>query len=235
MGLLKKIGKWASDRIGDGPSMSGLKSSIKGTGTLVSTKVAPVVSLVNPALGTGLKVIGEVARGKNLKTAAVEGVKNYGMGKAGHAIAGKVGGSNIPLVGDAFRKSGGAAAMADQLGIGGASAADAGGGHGMVATVAHELLPKTKDGGIDWARAAELGMAVGAGIEGHNAEQRANRLTDEAIQMERDRQNALRPLRDQAIAGLSAPRTPRDEYPVDDANPYRRRLPMVGSRARGGY
>lgn len=54
---------WLKDRWGKGPSMSGLKSSIKGTGKLAA-KTAPVVGMFNPVLGAALAVGGKAVSGQ---------------------------------------------------------------------------------------------------------------------------------------------------------------------------
>lgn len=98
MSILGKIGNWVSDRIGNGPSVSGLKSSIRGTGNLAA-KAAPFVSFVNPVLGAALAAGGSLAGGKNIGESLVAGAKSYGGSKLLGAIpgAGKLA-SKIPGV-----------------------------------------------------------------------------------------------------------------------------------------
>jgi hypothetical protein len=141
MGIFSKIGTWVGNRIGDGPSISGLKSSIRGTGNLVS-KAAPLVSLVNPLLGAGLKVGGELAGGRNIGEAALSGAKTYGVGKLAGAIpgVGKLGdvARSIPGASSVLGGGGGATLpgplTTDDMGrvIGGA--ASGGGGFGDLIT-----------------------------------------------------------------------------------------------------
>lgn len=107
----KKVAKWAGKQYGHGPSVSGLKSSIKGTGHTVGnaldnkyTKLAlataltatgvgaPAAAALMAAEGFGgniLKKGGNI--GGALKQGAVDGVSSYGAGK----LLGQVG-SRIP-------------------------------------------------------------------------------------------------------------------------------------------
>lgn len=226
---MSKFTRWVGKRIGNGPSMGGLKSSVKGTGTLVSTKVAPVVSVVNPALGTTLKVAGELARGKNLKTAALEGVKNYAMGKAGHSIVGKVGGSKLPMVGQHF----GGQAAKSAASTATEKVAEAAAPRSKLAVVgdaAKRLLPKTKEGGIDYGGLARTAVGVGTAVEGYQAGKRADKLSDESMRYARENYDANAPLREASRAALLAgPKRPQLDDLFDDGNPYKkRRLPRVG-------
>jgi hypothetical protein len=92
------------------------------------------------------------------------------------------------------------------------------------------VLPKKADGSIDWVRAAELGLVIGSVVEGWRATHKGNALAEEAINIEKERQAAMRPLRDQAIAKLSAGvERPDLSNLTDQTNPYRRGMRSVGS------
>lgn len=91
MGFFGKLEHWVGDRIGNGPSINGLKSSIKGTAKLGGT-VAPLVSIANPLLGAGLAAAGGAARGKSLadivKEAGISAGVGYGLNHLGDAVHG---------------------------------------------------------------------------------------------------------------------------------------------------
>lgn len=145
---IKKVGKWAGDRIGDGPSMSGLKSSVKGTGKLVS-KASDYVGMI-PGVGQVvapiMKTAGEVAAGTNFRDAALKGAMTFAGGKIGSAIGSKGTGAlgKIPAVGQVANKLGmsGANGAAKSLtpgvmqALGDAGGALAGGGNmGLGSTI----------------------------------------------------------------------------------------------------
>lgn len=106
MGIFGKLGKWVGDRIGDGPSIKGLKSSIKGTGHFVGDIASnPLTQVALGAVtgGAALPVLAGVAggalkRGGGLK-GALKGGASAGLSAAGGPLgvlgkipgAGKVG------------------------------------------------------------------------------------------------------------------------------------------------
>lgn len=122
---LGKVGKWAGDRWGDGPSVSGLKSSVKGTGNFVKT-VAPYAAgaALLPGVGGALAGMAGGALSKIPGAGAVLGGGADGKGNFGKLgdLAGK-----IPGVGKlAGSLSGGSDGFGLddllQLGLGGMSA-----------------------------------------------------------------------------------------------------------------
>lgn len=92
-----------------------------------------------------------------------------------------------------------------------------------------KVLPHKADGSVDWLRAAELGLVVGSAVEGWRASRKGDKLAEEAINMERERNAAMQPVRDQALAALMAGKKQTDlSYLTDQTNPYRKPMRTVG-------
>lgn len=81
MGVFKKIGKWAGDRWGKGPSMSGLKSSVKGTAKFVTNPA--VMGVGGALLSGGLSLPALAAGGLGAAKAGIKGAILGGDGKLG--------------------------------------------------------------------------------------------------------------------------------------------------------
>jgi hypothetical protein len=115
MGLFGRFEHWVGDRIGNGPSLNGLKSSIKGTAKLGGT-IAPVVSAFNPLLGAGLSAAGGLARGKSIadivKDAGISAGVGYGINHIGDLAGGVKGlfSDGAPGIGGDVAGAGAAAA-----------------------------------------------------------------------------------------------------------------------------
>lgn len=95
---MSKFSSWLGHRWGDGPSMSGLESSVKGTGHFlgdVGQYAAPVVSAFNPLLGAGIAGVSAGLRGKSIadmiKDAAITGGTGYAMNHVGDLVSGAKG------------------------------------------------------------------------------------------------------------------------------------------------
>lgn len=105
---------------------------------------------------------------------------------------------------------------------------------GAVDWAKNNLLPHKPDGSVDWVKAIELGLVVGSAVEGYRASNKADKMTQEAIDIAREREAQMQPLRDQAMASLMAGKKRPDlSNLTDQTNPYRQGMRTVGSH--GGY
>lgn len=119
MGIFGKIGKWAGDRWGRGPSMKGLKSSIKGTAKFAG-KVAPY-ALGAASLGVipGIGALGGLASkipGVGKVTGVLKGIGLGGdplssIGEAQNFVSGigqaASGGGKLRAIGGFLKNHGG--------------------------------------------------------------------------------------------------------------------------------
>lgn len=219
---MSKFSRWVGKRVGKGPSVSGLKSSIKGTGKLAA-KVAPVAAFINPALGAGLAGLGNLAAGKNIGESLVSAGKTYGLGKLGQSGVKSVkgllhGGSQATSAGADLATHG--VDLAQQPGISGYAANATGGWDAIPNTVAasaprsvSSLVGDTvgKVGG--WIKdhpgdAAKTALAVAQGVNALGQQGQADRAMQDANRMAMETWNAKGPLRAMSLDQLMFPKAP---------------------------
>jgi hypothetical protein len=247
MGVLKKIGKWAGDRWGDGPSVKGLKSSVKGTGNFVS-KAAPLATFipgVGPLAAGALGAVGALAGGKNIGQAALSGLGGFAGAKGIDKLAGMVGGA----VGSAATGIPSAATQAGQagaaaMGVPGAGAASAASGGGLK-SVGKSLVGGLLSGGgadgkghfgavgdfLGGKGATDLlGLGLGgmSAYEGIKSANEANALRREAMEMAKQDYATRQQFRDAAVPMLNAQRPDLSATFAGYTNPYVKKLPSVG-------
>lgn len=122
MGLFGRIGKWAGDRWGNGPSMSGLKSSVKGTGNLVgkiadNKLVQGVTAAALAASGVGAPAAAAIMGGIGASGGALK--KGGGLRSA---IGGAASGVASAATGAALAKVPGVSSVLSRVpGVGGGS------------------------------------------------------------------------------------------------------------------
>src|SRR5688500_9924296 len=109
------IGRWLKNRWGNGPSMKGLRSSIRGTGRFLDNDLirtagglaltaTGIGALPGAALMAGGTAATKLARGKNIGESLTSGAKvgaGYGAGRALSAGVGKLAGRGAQATGPA--------------------------------------------------------------------------------------------------------------------------------------
>lgn len=163
MGLLGKVGKWTSDRWGKGPSVSGLKSSVKGTAKFAG-KVAPyalgalAIPGVGGALGGALGMGGAAAGAAGAAGAGgAAGAAGIGAGIMG-ALKGADGKFGMDDIGRGIKSVGGLGGLA-QGAIGGLSAYEGYKGNQEADKLARESLEMAKGAYADRAPLRDMGLA----------------------------------------------------------------------------
>lgn len=89
MGIFGKIGKWVGDRWGDGPSMKGLQSSVKGTAKFAGKVAVPALLAAGTfGLGPAAGLLGKLGglAGKIPGAAKAGGLLKGGAGKVADSI-----------------------------------------------------------------------------------------------------------------------------------------------------
>lgn len=229
-------------RVGGSVGKMGQKLKV-GAGKLAS-KAAPIVSFINPALGTALGVAGDAldtTDGKfNVGNAVKRGVMNYGVGKIGGKVLSplmsKVPGVNrIPgLGGGEPDLSGidGARDFVSKINVDNLGKAGGGGGgwSGISSLVSgngggmgdrfRKLLPQNMDDLLD------LGEFAGNAIGNYQEGQRE----DELFRRDRDEWNRRAPLRDAGMRGMLDDSRPDLSGVFGDQSAPRYRRVAVGSR-----
>lgn len=233
--------KTVGHAIGDAQNNKWVKAA-EAAGLAATGIGAPEAALLMG--GAGL-VGGAIRSGGGLKGAITEG----GQGALTGAAAG-LAGSGIRQIGSKIASmgaqkmlpgatSGGATIPGTDIPVpdGGTTASGPGLG-GALSSVGSALLPKNADGSINWAKAAQLGLTVGAGVEGIQNSNKASALQKQALDAATGDYNLRAPLRTAAYAALANPVKANDSNLFDPTNPYARKpLPVVGTQqpTAGGY
>lgn len=217
-------------------------------GALLGSVIPGVGTSIGAGLGQGLGALGSH---KNLKTAILQGAVAGGGTKLAGMAAGKLKGlldagkaSGVPFPGSGMPMPDLSAVPGAVDSIGSKTAAElaklglsAGGGGasssviGSIAQAAAKgLIPRNKDGSIDWGgllgKAAGVALPVAGAIQSSKQNAQADKYRQKAIDAVESAYKEAAPLRSMGLAGLTDPRMADVSSIFNQPRPQFRRLPV---------